>query len=203
MSAALKEPKYRRALRYYYHRVFPRHQAPLPVAMSVFLGVFIGVLPTLGVAIALTLAATAMFKLPKTPGVVASFIAIPPTLFLFFYPVGYFLVGVPLLRPKAIDFDFLEVIGGLTLANVGEVGGKLWATASDHVLAFLVGMTIMAALTGAVCFALTFVVMKQRRATQLKLRAERRAARLAAEQAEANAVDPVGVADTQPEVQGG
>lgn len=184
MCPAVTEPKYRRALRYYYHRVFPRHQAPVPVAASVFLGVFIGVLPTLGVAIGLTLAATALFKLPKTPGVVASFIAIPPTLFLFFYPVGYFLVGVPLLKPRAIDYDFLEVIGSLTLTNVGEVGGMLWSTASDHVLAFLLGMTIVATLTAALCFMLTVVVMKRRRATQLRLRAERKAARLAAEAAE-------------------
>lgn len=172
------EPRYRRALRYYYHRAFPRHQEPLPVALSVFVGVFIGVLPTLGIAVGLTLIATSILKLPKTPGVVASFIAIPPTVFLFFYPLGYFAVGVPLMKPKAIDFDFLEVVGSLTLANIGEVGGQLWSGASDHVLAFMVGMTIVSSITAVICFSLTIVIMKRRRAEHLRKREERRAARL-------------------------
>lgn len=189
------EPKYRRALRYYYHRAFPRHQKPAPVAWSVFWGVFIGVLPTLGIAVGLTMLVTALFRLPKTPGVVASFIAIPPTLFFFFYPVGYFLVGVPIVQPAAIDYDFLDVFGSLTLGNLGEVGSMLWRTASGHVKAFLVGMTIVATITGALCFALTMVIMRRREARRLAARAARIAAREAAAVA---AATPVPVPEPEP-----
>lgn len=163
-----------RTLRYYQHRLFPRHQASAPVALSVALGVFIGVLPTLGVALLLTAIAQQLLRLPKGPGLVASFIAIPPTLFLFFYPLGYFAVGVPLMRPRKLDFDFLAQVKTLSMANVQEVLGQLWHTASDHVVAFMVGMTIVAGVTAAVAFALTYIVMERRRRARKERRRIRR-----------------------------
>lgn len=156
------ESKLRQTLRRYYRDIFPADREPLPVAASVFLGAFIGVLPTIGIAVPLTLLATAVFKLPKAPGVVASFIATPPTLFFFFYPLGYFAVGLPIVEPVAIDFDFLEVIGSMTLANVSEVGSKLWGGARDHVIAFFVGMSIVATVSAALCAIPTYVIMKRK-----------------------------------------
>ena len=159
-----------RTFRYYIHRLFPRHQPSTPVAASVALGVFIGVLPTLGVALILTAIAQQILGLPKGPGLVASFIAIPPTLFLFFYPLGYWAVGVPLMHPAALDFNFLAQIKTLTMANAADVLGYLWTVAEDHLIAFMVGMTIVASVTAALAFGLTYVMMERRR----RMRAERR-----------------------------
>lgn len=158
----LEEPKFRRALRRYYREVFPEGQKPLPVAASVFLGAFIGVMPTLGIAIPLTWLATAVFRVPKAPGIVASFIATPPTLFFFFYPLGYFAVGLPLVHPPPIDFDFLGAIGDLTLANIGEAGAHLWNSAKGHVLAFFVGMSVVATVSALICAIPTFVIMRKK-----------------------------------------
>ncbi|MDD9946126.1 MAG: DUF2062 domain-containing protein [Myxococcales bacterium] len=162
-----------RTFRYYVHRLFPRHQPSTPVAASVALGVFIGVLPTLGVALILTAIAQQILGLPKGPGLVASFIAIPPTLFLFFYPLGYWAVGVPLMDPVALDFNFLGQIETLSMGNAGEVLGHLWHVAKDHLIAFMVGMTIVASITAAIAFVLTYSAMERRR----RRRAERRRSR--------------------------
>ncbi len=165
-----------RTLRYAYHRVFPRHERSSAVALSVALGVFIGVLPTLGVALLLTALAAQLLRVPKGPGLLASFIAIPPTLFFFFYPLGYFGVGLPLLRPPALQFDFLDEFATLTLLNVGEVSTRLWTEAQGHVIAFLVGMFIVAGVTALIAYAVTYAIMEKKRRT----RAARRQAKLAA-----------------------
>lgn len=156
------EPRIRRVLRRYHKEMFPVGAPPLQVALSVFVGVFIGVLPTLGVALPLTWFATTVLKLPKGPAMVSSFVATPPTLFFFFYPLGYFAVGLPLLRPPRIDFDFLSAVGDLGLNNLAEAGGELWSSASEHVVAFMVGMMVVALITAVLCGALAFYVMIRR-----------------------------------------
>jgi uncharacterized protein (DUF2062 family) len=171
--AVERRRNFRRRLKYYYHRLFPRHERSLSVAISVFLGVFIGVLPTLGIALVLTAIAAQLAGVPKGPGLLASFIAVPPTLFFFFYPLGYFGVGLPLVQPPAVSFDFLEQVSGMSLFTVGEVLTRLWTHARGHVLAFLVGMLVVAAASGLIAFAATYFVMEQKR----KLRAARRRAR--------------------------
>lgn len=140
------------------------------MAFSVFLGVFIGLLPTLGIALIITAIVAQLFRVPKGPGLLASFIAIPPTLFLFFYPLGYFAIGLPLVKPPSVDFDFLAEIERMNLMTVGDVASHLWQNARGHLLAFLVGMTIVAAVTGILAFIATYVVMENKR----KLRSERR-----------------------------
>uniref|UniRef100_UPI0015678163 DUF2062 domain-containing protein n=1 Tax=Fibrobacter succinogenes TaxID=833 RepID=UPI0015678163 len=57
-----QESKYKRLSRIYYNRMFPRRQDALKVAWSVFIGVFIGVWPTIGFAIILTVAICALFR---------------------------------------------------------------------------------------------------------------------------------------------
>ena len=149
-------------LRQYQRDIFPLDQTAAKVAGSVFAGAFIGVMPTLGVALPLTWLATTILKLPRGPGMVASFIATPPTLFFFFYPLGYFAVGLPLIMPPAIDFDFLSMIASLNLTNMGAVGGQLWATAKGHVFAFVAGMAVVATVTASLCGWLAFAIMKRK-----------------------------------------
>lgn len=163
-----------RTLRYAYHRLFPRHERSSAVALSVALGVFIGVLPTLGVALVLTALAAQVLRVPKAPGLAASFIAIPPTLFLFFYPLGYFGVGLPLLRPPTLDFDFLAEFQKLTLMNFDEIASRLWGDARGHVIAFLVGMLIVAALSGLLAYGLTYAVMEKKHRARHARRLARR-----------------------------
>ena len=133
----VRYPKLYRTYRYYYHRMFPRRRSPHEVAMSVFLGVFIGVLPTIGVAIPLTVLGCHLFRVPKIPGVLSSFIAIPPTLFFFFYPLGL-TTGSLILKPVPIEFDFLEKFSELNLSNIGPTLGFLLKQAGGHFYAFFI-----------------------------------------------------------------
>lgn len=144
------ESRTTRLSRIYFNRMFPKRMDALKVAFSVFAGVFIGIWPTIGIAIILTVAVCALLKLPKVPGVVASFIANPVTQFGFFYPAGYF-IGKSILKPERISFDFLQEIEGISFRNVTEVVSRLWNEASGHLLAFLLGITIV-----AFAFALVF-----------------------------------------------
>ncbi|MDH5671906.1 MAG: DUF2062 domain-containing protein [Myxococcales bacterium] len=171
------QPSFTRTLRYYYHRLFPRHERSLPVAVSVFLGVWIGLMPTLGIALILTAIAAQIARVPKGPGLLASFIAVPPTLFLFFYPLGYFGVGLPLLDPPAVDFNFLEEVRALNLFSVGKVASHLWDNARGHVWAFLVGMLIVATATALLAFGGTYAMMEWKRKKRLAARESRRLAR--------------------------
>jgi len=164
------ERHWTRTVKYYYHRLFPRHERSLSVAISVFLGVFIGLMPTLGIALLLTAIAAHVCKVPKGPAMLASFIAIPPTLILFFYPLGYFGVGLPLVRPRKVDFDFLARVQDVSLLTIAEVGEQLWHHAFGHLMAFLVGMTIVSLGFGLLGAGLTYVIMELKR----KNRAERR-----------------------------
>lgn len=184
---ARKGRSFERTLRYYLHRLFPRHESSGAVAFSVALGIWIAVLPTLGVALALTALAAHLMRVPKGPSLVSSFVATPPTLFLFFYPIAYFGVGLPLLRPPPASFDFLDEIEHMTLVNAGEVGAHLWHDARGHVIAFLVGILIVATITAALGFALAYVIMERKHERRRLARAAARARRSAAA---AHAPDP-------------
>ena len=139
--------KWERTFRYYYHRIFPRKRTAYEVGLSVFLGVFIGILPTIGIAIPLTMLACHFFKVPKIPGVISSFVAVPFTLFPFFYPLGL-TVGVFLLDPPETSFDFLEQFSKLRMDNIPEIMGPIFTEASQYLFAFLLGISIVALVFG-------------------------------------------------------
>jgi uncharacterized protein (DUF2062 family) len=151
----------RQQLRGLHAALFPPGQAPLAVSISVFLGVFIGVMPTIGVALPLTVLATALFRVPKGPGLVASFVATPPTLFLFFFPMGY-LLGGRLLTPPPSAVALLDEVHKATLFNAGEVCSRLWLEARPHLLAFAVGISIVSLLTAVACAAGTYWLVARR-----------------------------------------
>ncbi len=153
----------------YFNRMFPKRMDALQVALSVFLGVFIGIWPTIGVAIILTVAVCALFRLPKVPGVVASFVANPLTQFGFFYPAGYY-IGRKILQPEKISFDFLEEIKGLSFRNVVEVISRLWNEASGHLLAFLLGITIVAFVFAVVFGIAAYFIVSYRKRRHLELK---------------------------------
>lgn len=157
------ESRFKRISRIYYNRMFPKRMDAFLVSLSVFFGVFIGIWPTIGVAIILTVAVCALFRLPKVPGVVASFVANPLTQFGFFYPAGYF-IGKKILQPAQISFDFLKEIEGVSFRNVTEVVSKLWNEAAGHLFAFLLGITIVAFVFGlAFGIAAYFIVSYRKR----------------------------------------
>lgn len=157
-----QEPKYKRLSRIYYNRMFPRRQDALKVALSVAAGVFIGVWPTIGVAILLTLAFCAALRLPKVPGVVASFVANPLTQFGFFYPAGYG-IGCWIYRPGKISFDFLDEFERISFKNCIEIVGNLWSNAADHLIAFLIGITIVAAVFALAFFFVAYFMVSYRK----------------------------------------
>lgn len=165
------ESRFKRISRVYFNRMFPKRMDAFLVSLSVFAGVFIGIWPTIGVAIILTVAVCALFRLPKVPGVVASFIANPLTQFGFFYPAGYF-IGKKILQPAQISFDFLKEIESVSFRNVTDVVSKLWTEAAGHLLAFLLGITIVAFVFGLVFgIAAYFIVSyRKRRHIQVKNR---------------------------------
>lgn len=165
------ESRFKRISRVYFNRMFPKRMDAFLVSLSVFAGVFIGIWPTIGVAIILTVAVCALFRLPKVPGVVASFIANPLTQFGFFYPAGYF-IGKKILQPAQISFDFLKEIESVSFRNVTDVVSKLWTEAAGHLLAFLLGITIVAFVFGlAFGIAAYFIVSyRKRRHIQVKNR---------------------------------
>lgn len=165
------ESRFKRISRVYFNRMFPKRMDAFLVSLSVFAGVFIGIWPTIGVAIILTVAVCALFRLPKVPGVVASFVANPLTQFGFFYPAGYF-IGKKILQPAQISFDFLKEIEGVSFRNVTDVVSKLWTEAAGHLLAFLLGITIVAFVFGlAFGIAAYFIVSyRKRRHIQVKNR---------------------------------
>lgn len=163
--------RWTRIRRIYVNRMFPIRQDALKVGFSVAAGVFIGIWPTIGVAIILTVAFCAAFKLPKIPGVVSSFVANPVTQFGFFYPGGY-LMGCKLIKPKAIDFDFLEKFEDLSWNNLTEILGYLWTNAADHLLAFMIGITIMAAIGGFIFFWIGYGVVTYRQKRHLETKSK-------------------------------
>ena len=160
--ARKQESKYKRLSRIYYNRMFPRRQDSLKVAWSVFIGVFIGVWPTIGFAIILTVAICALFRLPKVPGVVADFVANPVTQFGIFYPSGYY-IGCKIVDPDPIKFDFLGEFERMSIRNCLDIVKNLWENAAGHLLAFMIGITIVAAITGFIFFFIAYFVVSYRK----------------------------------------
>ncbi len=152
----------RERLRIFYRALFPEGESAALISGSVFLGVFIAVLPTIGLALPLTLLATSICGLPKGPGLIASFVATPPTLFLFFYPLGY-LLGDALTAPPSANIALLDELQKLTPGTVQAVLGHLWHDARPHVLAFLLGSLIVSLLTASLVAALSYFIMVRRR----------------------------------------
>jgi uncharacterized protein (DUF1015 family)/uncharacterized protein (DUF2062 family) len=163
------ESRFARLSRIYFNRMFPKRMDAFLVSLSVFLGVFIGIWPTIGIAIILTVAACALFRLPKVPGVVASFVANPLTQFGFFYPAGYF-IGRKILKPEHISFDFLKEIEGLSFRNVTEVITKLWNEASGHLLAFLLGITIVAFVFAVIFGVAAYFIVSYRKRKHIQVK---------------------------------
>lgn len=152
-------------LRSFYRALFPEGQSAVMVAVSVFLGVFIGVFPTIGFALPLTAFATSLFRLPKGPGLLASFVATPPTLFMFFYPLGY-LLGKKLTAPPAVNVQLLVELRRLAPSNMRDILGGLWRDARPHVLAFILGMIIVSLMTAILVAAASYwVIVRRKRAT--------------------------------------
>ena len=164
-----KEKRSVRISRVYFNRMFPKRMDAFKVACSVAAGVFIGIWPTIGIAIILTIAVCAALKLPKVPGVVASFVANPLTQFGFFYPAGY-IIGSWIVKPSRISFDFLQEIEGVSFRNFLGVMSNLWTNAADHLLAFLLGITIVAAVFAAIFFWVAYVVVSYRKRKHLELK---------------------------------
>lgn len=163
---SFRNSSWKRLASYVGHKLMPRKAQPWQVAFSVFIGVAIGVFPTVGVALPLTLLACGLLRVPMGPGAIASFIAIPPTLFLFFYPAGYGL-GLWLLDPPPIRFDFIERFGAIGLGNLSTEMVQLWTMASTHFVAFLVGMLLVALITAALLgFGIYFWMRHRRRTLQ-------------------------------------
>ncbi len=164
-KTGLQIPKMKRMLKLYSIRAFPRNSPPREVAWAVFWGVWIGVMPTIGIAIPLTLLVCWLFKIPKAPGVAASFVAIPPTLFSFFYPLGYW-IGQVLLDPVAVDINLLDEVKSISYQNIGVKLSMLINQASPHLLAFLIGMLIVASITATIFWFVAYYVVQQKRKLQ-------------------------------------
>ena len=144
-----------------YRALFPEGQSAFVVAASVFVGVFIAVMPTFGVCIPLTVFAAAFLRVPKGPALIASFIATPPTLLFFFYPLAYLLGEKLTLKAEPATKTLAEAraftpVSPPDLFSMGEAGA--------HVGAFLVGTLIVALLTAVFVSAICYVVLTRRRA---------------------------------------
>ena len=151
----------RERLRAFYRALFPAGRTPLAISGAVFIGVFIGVLPTLGFALPLTALVATICRVPTGPALVSSFVATPPTLFLFFYPLGY-LIGRKLTHPPPVQVELLVELARINLSNIGEVLSGLWAEARGHVLAFFLGMTPVALVTGVLFAVVAYVIILRR-----------------------------------------
>lgn len=145
----------------FYAALFPEGRSALATSMAVFLGVFIGVLPTIGIALPLTALAASVCRLPRGPAMVASFIATPPTLFPFFYPLGYF-VGRAMLQPPAVKLDLMSRVQELTLFNFADVLGELLSEARLHVYAWFAGTAVVALVTGVLFASLAYGIIIRR-----------------------------------------
>jgi uncharacterized protein (DUF2062 family) len=159
MGKKVKENRWKRRLNYLFHRMFPKRQSRHKVDLSVFLGVFIGLLPTLGIALILTYAAAKIFRVPPGPGLASSFIAIPPTLFLFFYPSGYAVGRWILNPPQSAGVDILKQMEEMTMSNAFEKISFMWHDAKLHFLSFMIGIFFVALAFATLSYFLSLVVM--------------------------------------------
>ena len=170
---ANKEPRNVRVRRYIYNQLFPKRQSPLKVSLAVFIGIFIGILPTWGIAVLKTIIILGILKLPKLPGVLASFVATPPTQFFIFYPIGLWL-GSKILPPPDKPVQLIEEIRSMNLSNFTEKFAWLFGSAREYFISFIVGMVIVAILVAFIGALLTWFIMNVRRNKLLKQRELRR-----------------------------
>lgn len=155
----MKEPKLPRLGKLIWHRALPRKDSPAPVAWSVAIGVFIGILPTFGFSLALTIVILSLLRLPKLPGSISSFIAIPPTIFPFFYPVGY-LIGRKVITTTPMDIGLIDILQNMRISQIFTTLYNLAQTAGDHLLAFCVGTAILGSAFALFFFIATYIAMK-------------------------------------------
>lgn len=147
--------------RQFYAALFPEGRSAWVTSASVFVGVFIGVLPTIGIALPLTALAASLLRLPRGPAMVASFIATPPTLFPFFYPLGY-LVGKAMLHPPKVEIDLMTRLQDLTLWNCFDLLGNLLSEGRLHVYAWFAGTAVVATITGLVVAGIAYSIIVRR-----------------------------------------
>jgi hypothetical protein len=84
------------------------------------------------------------------------------TQFGFFYPGGYY-IGCKIYHPGKIAFDFLGEFERMSVRNCAVIVKNLWINAADHLIAFMIGITIMAAATGFVFFVLAYFIVNHRK----------------------------------------
>jgi uncharacterized protein (DUF2062 family) len=154
-------PLFRSRVQRVYRALFPEGQSAFVVAASIFVGVFIAVLPTFGVALPLTVLATAFLRVPKGPGLIASFIATPPTLLFFFYPIAY-LLGEWLTVTHKSGTAMLTEVQELAPLSLSDLFTKADQTGT-HVAAFLIGTLIVALFTAALVSAVCYLILTRRR----------------------------------------
>jgi uncharacterized protein (DUF2062 family) len=159
----VRDKRSKRLRRYFYNRLLPKRRPPRDVAFSVAIGIFIGILPTWGFALLLTIGVLALLRLPKIPGALSSFIAIPPTIFPFFYPVGY-TIGYHIFHPIPLGKGFLAEVKDTSIHNILQKFEWFLGTARDHFIAFMVGTAIVALITAIIGGFLTYLVMTKRHA---------------------------------------
>lgn len=151
----------RQGARQFYAALFPDGRSALATSVAVFVGVFIGVLPTIGVALPLTVLAATLLRLPRGPAMVASFIATPPTLFPFFYPLGY-IVGKAMLAPPKVELDLLQRLRELTLFNSLDLMSTLLSEGRLHVYAWFAGTAVVAFVTGLLVAGTAYFIVARR-----------------------------------------
>ena len=77
-------------------------------------------------------------------------------------PGGYY-IGCKIYNPDSISFDFLGEFERMSIRNCAVILENLWVNAADHLIAFLIGITIMAAATAFVFFAIAYFVVSYRK----------------------------------------
>lgn len=159
-SSGIKSPKLKRMAKLFSYRAFPRNNPPTLVAWAVFWGVWIGVMPTIGVAIPLTLLFCLIFRLPKAPAAAASFVSNPFTVPPF-YLFAYWL-GKAFLHPPPTKFDLIDI---LLNAPWNEKLPQIWEVISDspmHWYSFLIGIAIVATIVSSLFWLIAYSVVRSR-----------------------------------------
>lgn len=156
-----KDHRLIRIWRYVLHRLFPKRQDPMNVSISVALGIFIGILPTWGFALLLTAAVLAILRLPKLPGLMSSFVAIPPTL-PFFYTAGY-QVGQIFLPVPDKKVHLIHELMTFNFSNFSEKFQWLFGIARPYFITFMIGTSIVALVTAVLGAILTWFIMNYRK----------------------------------------
>lgn len=167
-TPGLKSPKMKRMAKLFSYRAFPRNNPPTRVAWAVFWGVWIGVMPTIGVAIPITLLFCWIFRLPKAPAAAASFVSNPFTVPPF-YLFAYWL-GKGMINPAPTKYDLMDI---LLNAPWREKLPQIWEVIINspaHWNSFLLGITIVATIISIVFWVIAFYVVRSRSLKQQQKR---------------------------------